>query len=172
MVHRGRRFGHEVDRGGGFREGNYFAQRLFAGEKHGDAVDAQGDAAVGRRAIGQRVQEKSEAAAELLFAKAERAEQALLNVLAVDTDAAGAELVSIEDKIVALRSHFPWRGLELFQIFVDDAGERMLGADPGLVLLAPFKQWKSRDPEKFPLCAVDQVERFAELQTHLPGDER
>ena len=44
-----------------------------------------------RRAVRQRVEEEAEAAAELLFPQAERAEKAFLNVLAMNTDAAGAE---------------------------------------------------------------------------------
>ena len=90
----------------------------------------------------------------------------------MNTNAAGAELVAVEDEVVAFGAHFPRRGFELFQIFVDDAGEGMLRADPGFVVLAPFKEREAGDPEKFPLRAVDQAERFAELQTHLPGDER
>jgi len=53
--------------GGGFGEGDYFAQGFFAGEEHGDAVDAERDAAVRRRAVRQRVEEEAEAAALLLF---------------------------------------------------------------------------------------------------------
>ena len=86
-------FGHQVLGGGGFGEGDDFADRFFAGEEHDDAVDAERDAAVRRRAVGQRVEEEAEAAARLFFAEAERFEEALLDVLAMDSDAAGAELV-------------------------------------------------------------------------------
>ncbi len=90
----------------------------------------------------------------------------------MNTDAAGAELVAVKNEVVALRAHFPRRGFELFQIFVDDAGEGMLRADPGFLVLAPFKERKAGDPQKFPLRAVNQAKRFAELQTNLPGNER
>src|SRR5215469_211806 len=89
----GRRVGHEVLGGGGFGEGDDFADRFFAGEKHDDAVDPKGDATVRRRAVGQRIEEKTEAAAELLFGEAESLEKALLNVLAMNSNTPGAKLV-------------------------------------------------------------------------------
>ena len=46
---------------------------------------------------------------------------------------------AVEDEVVALGAHFPRRGFQLFQVFVDDAGEWMLRADPGFVGLAPFE---------------------------------
>ena len=113
-------------------------------EQHDDAVQAQRDAAMGRRAIRQRVEEESEAVAQLFFAKAERFEQSFLNILAVNSNAARAQFDAVQHQVVAFRAHFPRSGLEFFQVFVDDSGEGMLRADPGLVGLAPFKQAESR----------------------------
>src|SRR5690348_6334692 len=96
-----------------------------------------------RRAVGERVEKEAEAAAELFFAKAERFEEPLLNILAVNTNTAGAELVAVQNEVVTLRAYFPRRGFELFEIFVHDPGEGMLRADPGFVVLAPFKQWET-----------------------------
>src|SRR5437879_6500744 len=62
------RLRHQILGGGGFREGDDFADGFFAGEKHDHAVDAQRDAAVGRSTVSQRVEEKAEAAAQLFFA--------------------------------------------------------------------------------------------------------
>jgi hypothetical protein len=138
FVHRRRRIGHQILRGGRFREGDHFADGFLAGEQHDDAINAKRDAAVRRRAISQRVEEKAKAAAQLFFGQAERFEQALLNILAVDSDAAGAELVTVQNKVVAFGSHFPGRGFQFFQVLVDDAGERMLCAHPGLFRFAPL----------------------------------
>src|SRR5712692_699930 len=101
LVHRRRRLGHEVLRGSRFREGNDFADRFFASEEHHHTVDAERDAAVRRRAVRQRVEEKTETPAQLFFRQSERFEQTLLNILAVDPNAAGAELVAVEHKVVA-----------------------------------------------------------------------
>ncbi len=62
----GGRVGHEVDGFGGFGEGDDFAQAGRAGEQHDDAVEAEGDAAVRRRAVFERVEEEAEAACALL----------------------------------------------------------------------------------------------------------
>src|SRR6267142_259979 len=124
---------------------------LSTGQEHNHTVDTERDAAVRRRAVGQRVEEKAEAAAQLLFGEAEGFEQALLNVLAVDSNAAGAELVAVEDEVVAFRTDLPRRGFEFLQIFIDDSGERMLRADPSFVGLAPFEQREAREPQEFPL---------------------
>src|SRR5713101_6153606 len=133
------RISHEILSGGGFGEGDDLADGFFAGEEHHDAVDAQRDAAVRRCAVGQRIQEKTEAVAQLLFGEAQRFEQTLLNVLAVDSNAAGTELVAIQNEVVAFRTHFPGGGFEFLQIFIDDAGEGVLRADPLFVGFAPFE---------------------------------
>ena len=118
-----------------------------------------------RSAIGQRVEEKTEAATQLLFRQAQRFEQALLNVLAVNSNAAGAELIAIQNEVVAFRTHFPGRRFELFQVFIDDAGEGMLRAHPGFVGLAPFEQRKACEPQEFPLGPVDHAECFTKVNT-------
>src|SRR5208283_2602661 len=118
------------------------------------------------------VEEKAEAAALLFFRQTERFEEALLDVLAVNSNAAGAEFVAVEHEVVALRTDFPRRGLKFFEVFVDDSGERMLRAHPRFVVLAPVKERKLRDPQEFPLRFVDLAERFAELQAQLTSDQR
>ena len=100
-------FGHEVDGGGGFGEGHDFADGFFAGEEHDDAVHAESNTAVGRGAVGEGVEEEAEAAAEKFFREAQGFEEALLNVLAVDSNAAGAEFDAVEDEVVTLGADFP-----------------------------------------------------------------
>src|SRR5437762_10426410 len=90
----------------------------------------------------------------------------------MNSNAAGAEFVAVEDEIVALRTNFPRRGFELFEVFVHDAGERMLRAYPGFVGFAPFEKRETGEPEEFPLGFVDDAEGFAQLQAKLAGDKR
>src|SRR5258708_36951353 len=68
FVDAGRRVRHQVLSGGGLGESDDFANRLFAGEEHHNAVDAERDSAVRWRAISQRVQEKAATAAQPVFA--------------------------------------------------------------------------------------------------------
>src|SRR2546421_7485797 len=67
-IHFAWRIGHQILCGGGFREGDDFANGFFAGEEHYHAVDAKSDAAVRRCAVRQGVEEKTEAPAQLFFA--------------------------------------------------------------------------------------------------------
>jgi integrase len=66
LAHRRRRFGHQVDRLRRLREGNYFAQVSRARQQHHDAIQAQRNAAMRRRAVLERVEEESEALPALL----------------------------------------------------------------------------------------------------------
>ena len=91
---------HEVDGAGGLGEGDDLAQAGGAGQDHDDAVEAEGDAAVRRRAVLQGVEEEAETFVGLFVRHAERAEDLGLHVLAVDTDGAGAKLVAVEDDVV------------------------------------------------------------------------
>ena len=69
LGHRRRRVGHQVDGLGGLGEGNHLAQAGRAGQQHHNAVQAQRNAAVRRRAVLQRVQEEAEARARLFVAE-------------------------------------------------------------------------------------------------------
>ena len=131
---------------------------------------AQRDAAMRRRAIGERVQKEPEALARCLVAQAQRLEHARLHILAMNSDAAGAELDAVQHQIVALRAALPRRGFELVEVFFEDSGERMLRAHPALVVLAPFKKREAGDPGKFPFAAVNQVELVAQIQANLARD--
>src|SRR5262249_15959855 len=90
----------------------------------------------------------------------------------MDSDAARAKLVAVQDDVIALGAHFPRRGLELLEVFVDDSGERVLRADPLLVGFAPLKEREASDPQKLPLRTIDRVQRVAEIQAQLAGYER
>ena len=96
----GRCVDHEVDGFGGFGEGDDFAEGLGSGEDHDDAVEAEGDAAVRRCAVLERVEEEAEAGLGFFVRHTQRAEDLGLDVLAMDTDGAGAELGAVEDDVV------------------------------------------------------------------------
>jgi len=63
---------------------------------------SQRNPAVRRGAVGERVQEESKATAKLLLAETQGPEEPFLNVLAVNPDAPGAQLVAVEHQVVAL----------------------------------------------------------------------
>ena len=78
VVDRGGGVGHRVDARLGLREGDDLADVLLAGEDRHQAVDAEGEAAVGRGAVAERREEEPEAALRLLLADAEQVEDPLL----------------------------------------------------------------------------------------------
>jgi hypothetical protein len=86
---------HEVGAGLGFGEGDDVADVGGAAEEHDDAVDAEGEAAVGGGAELEGVEEEAEAALLGLGVDAEEGEDLLLDVHAVDTDGAAADFAAI-----------------------------------------------------------------------------
>src|SRR6266436_4345646 len=85
----------------------------------------------------------------------------------MNSDAAGAELVAIENEIVALRTTFPRSRFEFVEVFFNDTRERMLRAHPALVAFAPFEKSKTSDPGEFPFAPVNQVELVAQVKANL-----
>ena len=102
---RGGRLRHQVGSGRRLRKRDDVAQRRRARGDRADAVEPQGDAAVRRRAVPERVEEESEALAPLLGRDPEHAEDALLEVVAVDADRARAELPPVDDDVVRARAN-------------------------------------------------------------------
>ncbi len=95
---------HEVDGFGGLGKGDDLAQAGGAGEDHDDAVQAEGDAAVRGGAVFEGVEEEAEALVGFGVGHAEGVEDLLLDVLAVDTDAARAELGAVQHDVVGERA--------------------------------------------------------------------
>jgi hypothetical protein len=60
LVHRRRRLGQQALGALGLGEGDHVADRLGAGHQRDDAVQAEGQAAVRRRAVLQRVEQEAE----------------------------------------------------------------------------------------------------------------
>jgi hypothetical protein len=95
--------GHQALRAGGLGEGDHVADRFGAGHQRRDAVDAEGDAAVRRRAVAQRFEQEAELAFRLFRADAEQVEHRRLHLRAMDADRAAADLVAVEHHVVATR---------------------------------------------------------------------
>src|SRR5690606_2374350 len=115
-VDRGGGLGHRVDAGLWRREGDDLADVLLAGQDGHQAVDAEGEAAVGRGAVAERRQEEAEAPLRLLLVDAEQVEDPLLQVGLVDPDRAGAELPAVEDEVIGPGPHVHRVRLELVEV--------------------------------------------------------
>src|SRR5207249_1142133 len=92
-------------------------------------VEAEGDAAVRRRAEGERLEQEAEARLCLALRHAEEREHALLHVGAMDTDAAAAELDAVEHQVVGLRADGERGTLETVEILLGGCREGMVHGD-------------------------------------------
>ena len=88
-----------------------------AGHQHHHAVEAEGDAAVRRRAVARSASSrKPKRASRLLLADAEQPEDPLLHLGVVDADRAAAELDAVEHHVVGARAHRAGIALELVEV--------------------------------------------------------
>ena len=94
------RVGHEVGALVVLREGDDLADAVLAGGEHGDAVEAEGEAAVRRGAEAEGVEDVAEFLGLFLVADAEHLEHFGLQILLVDPDGAAAEFVAIEHDVI------------------------------------------------------------------------
>src|SRR5215475_7214776 len=165
--HGARGIGHEIGPARHLREGDHFAQRFGLREEHHGPVESDGDSAVRRRAVTERVQEEAEFFARLFFAHSERLEDSRLYVRAVDSDRAAAQLGAVEDQVVGLGAHRTRIAFELVQVIVDRRGERVVHRVPSLVVFVVFEHREVDDPEQAVLALVDQFFDAAHFQPHL-----
>jgi hypothetical protein len=98
----GGRVGQQALRALRLREGDDVADRLGAGHQRDDAVQAEGDAAVRRRAVLQRVEQEAELDLRSSSSDLQRAEHLALHLLAVDPHRAAADLPAVEHHVVGL----------------------------------------------------------------------
>ena len=77
----------------------------LARQDRADAVEAERDAAMRRRAVLERFEEEAEAVLRVLVADAEQPEHRGSGSRVVDTNAAAAELPAVEHDVVGLGEH-------------------------------------------------------------------
>src|SRR5689334_22153763 len=96
-VHRGRRLGHQALGLLCFRKGDDISNGTGAAKQHDQPVESECNAAVWRRAILQSIQQKPELGRRFILADSKQVEDLTLYLTLVNTDAAPADLVAIED---------------------------------------------------------------------------
>ena len=111
-----RRAGQRTGGGGGLGEGDHLADGILASHQRADAVETEGDAAVRRAAVAQRLQQETEAALRIFFRNAQQFEYDLLHFRAVDTDRAAADFGAVEHHVIGPRQGIGRIGLERFGV--------------------------------------------------------
>src|SRR6185369_1967746 len=125
-------------------------------------------AAVRRRAVRQRIEQKPELRTRARFRDSQHGENSLLHLWSMNSDRSTAELVPVEHHVVSLSPHALGSALEERQVLVPRRGERMMYGSPPLLLDAPFKERKVGDPQEAPTRTIDEPELVPELQPKQP----
>ena len=163
--------GQRVETTAALRERDDLAQRVRPGQQHADPVPAEGDAAVRRRAVLERLQQEAELVPGLLLGDAEHLEHPLLHVRAVNTDGAATDLVAVADDVVG-------PGQRVVRVLVEVVGpvrvrrgERVVhrgplaGADGHVVGVGDrLEHRRVHDPHERPRVVVDQAAVLPDLQ--------
>src|SRR5262249_55239058 len=105
--------------------------------------------------------EEAELRAAFLFADAERLERAVLQLAAMDTNRAAADLDAVEHEIVGAREHLFRRDLE--QLFVLHARRRERMVRGGDLAVLDLEQRRIGEPHELPLALADEAELLADV---------
>src|SRR5690606_31475346 len=109
----------------------------------------------------ERVEQEAELGAPLVLADAERLERAVLQLAAVDTNRATADLDAVEHEVVGAREDLLRGGLELVLVLDARRRERVVrGRDLAVVDL---EQRRIGEPHELPLALADQIQLLADV---------
>jgi len=171
-VHGAGRAGHQLLAAIVFREGNDVANRVGSGDEHDEAVDAEGDAAVGRRAEAEGVQQMPEERLLVGLADPERGEHLPLQIGLVDSQAAAAEFESIEDDVVGDRADAgEFTGFEFGKVPGHRPGEGVVNGVPAVFLGVPAQERKLGDPQEIELRRIgDELLKLGDAKPHAAED--
>ena len=138
------------------RKGDHVPDRILARQEHHDPVEAEGDPAVRRGAVLQRLQEKAKPVLRLLPADFENVENPLLDLSVVDPDRSAADLVSVQDDIIGVRPGLLRRSFQERDIFRLGRGKRMMDGGQPFFFVVVIEHRKIGYPDKVPPRFVDE----------------
>ncbi len=162
LIHRAGRVGQQALGALGFGEGDDVADALGAGHHGDDAVQAEGDAAMRRGAVLQRVEQEAELGAGLVGADLERGEHLALHFGAVDAHRAAADLPAVEHHVVGLGDALLGGRVHQFFMAVLRRGEGVMHGGPALVVLVELEHREIDHPEWLP-DVLEQAVALAEF---------
>jgi ferredoxin len=124
----------------GLGEGDHVADRLGLGHQRDEAVQAEGQAAVRRRAVLQRVEQEAELDLRVFRRNLQRLEHLALHLGAVDPHRAAAQLPAVEHHVVGLGD--AGTGVGVHQVLVAILG-RGEGVVHGVPAVAPSSSYSN-----------------------------
>src|SRR5438094_4419240 len=146
------------------RERDHLANVGLTGEQGDEALDPEGESSMGRCAHSQRFEEPTELCVRLLIGHPHRAEDALLDFLAVDPDRARPELPAVPDQVVVLAESSARVGVDQVLVPLDRTRERVMHERPPAGGLVLEEQWEVEDPKMLVARFVDELELLAEVE--------
>ena len=147
----------------GLREGHDLADVRLARQQHDDSVESRRDAAVGRGAVLEGLQQESEALLGLLVRDAKDFEYLALHLAAMDPDAPRTELVPVHHHVVGLRADLARVGLEQLDVIVMGHAERVVLGLPAALFLVPVEHREVEHPQRREDTGRDQVQLDGEV---------
>ena len=118
---------------------------------------------MGGRAILEGVDEMAEPLHGVFLGEAQCAEHGLLHLRCGDPDGTAAHLGAVEHDVVGLGAAAGLIGFQLLYILVHGGCERMVHGDETVFLLRPLEHGELRDPKKFELPGIEQIQPFGTL---------
>ncbi|KPY82236.1 Uncharacterized protein ALO44_05673 [Pseudomonas syringae pv. tagetis] len=155
-----RRLGHDIGSALGFRESDYFTDRLRSGHQHDQTVKAERQTTVRRCTVLQSIEQEAEFFLLLVFGDAQQTEDRLLHFLAVNTNRTTAQLGTVEHHVVGTGKRRCRVGFQLFR--------RALGCREGVMqcgeaaVVVFFEHREINDPHRSPFAGM-QLEVVADL---------
>src|SRR5205809_7027157 len=128
-----------------------------------------------RRTISPSFEEKAETVACFFFRHTQRAKSLALNILAMNTDRAGAQLCAVEHQVISQRADLTQRrlgitgrvetGFELSHVLIVQRSEGVMRCVPALALPVPLEHVEIGDPEETEvLCGIAGLDKSPMLR--------
>ena len=118
-----------------------------------------------RYTVLEGLHQEAELLLRLLRCEAKLLEHLLLNVSLVDTNRTTAELCTVEDDIVCLRTYGALIGIDHREVLLHRHRERMMHRLVTAELIGPLEHRELGYPEELPCLTVDEIEVCTELET-------
>ena len=148
LIHGAGGAGHEAAGLGGLGKGDDFADVVHARQQHHEPVQAQGQAAMGRGAVAEGIEQEAELGARFGLADAQGPEHAALGFGVMDADAAAAHLVAVEHQVVGHGPAGARVRIQQGHVLGMRAGKGMVAGHEALIFLAPLQQGEVHHPQK------------------------
>ncbi len=117
-----------------------------------------------RRPVPERREHRPEAPVRLLLAHADRREDLLLDVRAVDPDAPRRELRSVGDKVVELPNHLQGVRIQKGQVFFPRHREHVVHRLDASLVLVPLEEREVRYPGQREHVGVGELETIPQVK--------